>query len=131
MPDPAVRACPTKDVSSTHWNWKILQYNFAAMPGTTATMKSEMPKIDMATVGMRLEGLRKALALEKGAFADSFGLDPSSYSKVINGNKPLKSEHAFTIAERWGVTMDFIYRGDMSRISDTMRKSIMAAMIAE
>lgn len=89
-----------------------------------------MPKIDMPTVSARLEALRQALGLGKGDFADSFGLDASSYSKVISGAKPLKSEHAFIIAERWGVTMDFIYRGDMSKMDDSLRRTIMASLTA-
>lgn len=91
-----------------------------------------MPKINQKNVGVRLEALRGALGetteLDKGPFALSFGLDPSSYSKVILGKKALKSEHAFALAERWGVTMDFLYRGDLSKIDENLRTRIMARL---
>ena len=71
-------------------------------------------KIDLVSVATRLEQLRVALDLDKGKFAQSFGLDASSYSKVIQGTKPLKVDHAFRISERWGVSMDYLYRGRLT-----------------
>ncbi|MEL5877682.1 helix-turn-helix transcriptional regulator [Cereibacter sphaeroides] len=94
------------------------------------SVPSRLPKIDQAGVARRLEALRDALGLDKGEFAQSFGLDPSSYSKVLQGKKPLKSEYGHAIAEGWGVSMDFIYRGDMSRIDDTLRAKVMQNLTA-
>ncbi len=90
--------------------------------------RSKLPQIDHEGVAERLECLRLALELDKGAFAQSFGLDPSSYSKVIAGAKPLKTDHAYTIAERWGVSMDFLYRGDLSRIPEHLRRTIITSL---
>ena len=70
--------------------------------------------IDLESVAERLEKLRLALDLAKGEFARSFGLDESSYSKMIRARKPLKVDYAFEIAERWGVTMDYLYRGRLT-----------------
>ncbi|WP_225027685.1 helix-turn-helix domain-containing protein [Xinfangfangia pollutisoli] len=101
-------------------------------------MKSRgtLPQIDMHGVAFRLEALRSTTGLTKDAFAKSAGIDPSSYTKVTNYLEPgkedrtkiLKSEHAFAISERWGVTMDFIYRGDLSKISDALRTKIIATL---
>lgn len=77
-------------------------------------------KIDLAAVGHRLEKLRIALDLNKGEFASSFGIDPSSYSKVIRGDKPLKADMAFEISEKWGVTMDYLYRGRLVDLPDAL-----------
>jgi hypothetical protein len=98
------------------------------------TTRTTFPKIDMAGVAFRLEALRATTGLTKDAFAKASGIDPSSYTKVTNNleigkedkTKPLKSEHAFAISERWGVTMDFIYRGDLSKIDDALRAKIIA-----
>lgn len=91
---------------------------------------AKMPKIDMSSVALRLEALRHTLDMGKGEFSRSWGLDPSSYSKLLDEEdpKPLKSEHAFAIATLYGVTMDFIYRGDLSRIDETLRASIIARL---
>ncbi len=94
------------------------------------TQNRQLPKIDVPGVALRLEVLRAALGLQKGQFADSFGLDASSYSKMIQSKKPLKAEMAYSIAARWGVTMDFIYRGDMSKMDEALRAKYIAALNA-
>lgn len=78
---------------------------------------SSVMKLDLEMVGNRIEVVRLYNDLTKADFAASCGLDASSYSKVIQGLKPLKAEHAFRIAEAWSVTMDYIYRGSLSGLS--------------
>ena len=97
-------------------------------PARIASMIKNLfaPQINNPEVIRRLEALREALKLEKGEFSLSFGLDPSSYSKMLSGAKPLKSEYGFAIATLWGVTMDFLYFGDFSKIEESLRNSIMA-----
>lgn len=91
--------------------------------------QENLPQIDMLGVAARVEAIRAVTGLNKETFSESFGLDPSSYSKIIGGKgKPLKSEHAYAMAVRWGVTMDFIYRGNLSRIEDDMRAKLMHAL---
>jgi transcriptional regulator with XRE-family HTH domain len=83
--------------------------------------------IDLQNVGQRLEAVREALGLQKGEFAQSFDVDPSSYSKIIKGEKPLKADMAFMIAEKWGISMDYLYRGRLSdlpaSVAEKLRKS--------
>lgn len=80
--------------------------------------------IDLESVGLRLEVLREALNINKRDFAQSFGLDASSYSKTIKGEKPLRAEAAFVIAEKWGVTMDYIYRGRLLGLPDDLSEAL-------
>ena len=87
-----------------------------------------IPQIDLLGVASRVEAVRQVAALNRELFARSFGLDPSSYTKIIKGEKPLKSEHAFAIAEQWGVSMDFLYRGDLSQLGANMRASVIDAL---
>lgn len=92
------------------------------------TQTGSIPKIDLPGVTVRLEALREAIGLSKGDFAASCGLDASSYSKVLNHTKPLKSDYAYALAAAWGVTMDYFYRGDLSKIDDHLRNKILAHM---
>ena len=92
--------------------------------------QENMPRIDMASVGSRLEALRLALGLSRKAFSDSFGLDPSSYTKTVDGEKQLRSEAAYAIAERWGVTMDYLFRGRLSELPEHLRESILKRLNA-
>lgn len=87
--------------------------------------KEHMPRIDMAGVGRRVEALRHALGLSRKDFSDSFGLDPSSYTKTVDGEKQLRSEAAYAIAERWGVTMDYLFRGRLAELPEHLRESIL------
>lgn len=87
--------------------------------------RDNMPRIDMTGVGLRLEALRSALNLSRKDFASSFGLDPSSYTKTVDGDKLLRSEAAFAISERWGVSMDYLYRGRFTDIPESLRETIL------
>jgi len=86
------------------------------------------PKIDLKEVGRRLDALREASGLEKGVFADISGIDRSSYSKIIQGEKPLKAEMAYSLSMRWDVPMDFFYRGSLDRIPSTLSAKIIASL---
>lgn len=86
---------------------------------------SAMPKIDQKNVGMRLEALRLALDMTRAEFAQSFDLDPSSYTKTVNGEKALRSHAAFAIAEQWGVSMDYLFRGRLTDIDAALRSKIL------
>lgn len=77
-------------------------------------------------VGKRLRALRLSLGMEGKDFAEVIDVDPSSYSKIENGKKPLRSGMAFRAAERFGVSMDFIYRGDLSRMPADQRAAILS-----
>lgn len=84
-------------------------------------------KIDPNAVAERLRILRIYYEKNQGEFADSIGLDRSSYSKIEQGKKPLKAEMAFAIAERWGVSMDYIYRGRLTELPHKIADAFMAA----
>ena len=92
------------------------------------TDREKMPRIDMAGVGDRLEALRLAINLNRKDFADSFGLDASSYTKTSCGEKVLRSEAAYIIAERWGVSMDYLFRGRLTDLPEDLRPRILRAL---
>lgn len=73
------------------------------------------PTVDLDGVARRLKVIRLAYDMTSGDFAASINVDPSSYSKIENGKKPLKMEMGFAISEIYGVSLDFIYRG---RVTD-------------
>lgn len=86
-----------------------------------------MATIDMPAVGDRLRRLRDYHDLNSKEFADSVGIDPSSYSKIESGKKVLKADMAFAIAERWGVSMDFIYRGRLTELPRNLAEALMTS----
>lgn len=88
----------------------------------------QLPQLDFVNVGIRLDAVRIATGLDKGLFADTVGIDRSSYSKIIKGEKPLKVDMGFAVAERWGVTLDYLYRGSLDRLPSTLSASIIATL---
>lgn len=79
-----------------------------------------------AAVGMRLEALRRHHGKTRAEFAESVHIDATSYGRIEKGLKPLKADMAYRIAERWGVTMDFLYRGRLTEIPPNLADAIMA-----
>lgn len=75
-------------------------------------------------VGRRLDAVRVASKLDKGDFADTVGIDRSSYSKIIQGKKPLKIEMGFQVSERWDVSLDFLYKGSLDKLPSNLSKDI-------
>lgn len=86
--------------------------------------REDMPKIDLANVGLRLAAIRSASGLTSGDFAKTVDIDPSSYSKIELGKKPLNVDMGFRVAERWGVSMDFLYRGSLNGLPDNIMASL-------
>ena len=69
-------------------------------------------------VGIRLEKLREIHGMGQEEMADVAGLEQSGYSRIENGQRLLKPEHAIDFAERCQVTVDWIYRGITMGLSD-------------
>ncbi|MGB1389257.1 MAG: helix-turn-helix domain-containing protein [Paracoccaceae bacterium] len=76
-------------------------------------------------VGKRLIALRHHHERTRAEFAASVGIDATSYGRIEKGTKPLKADMAFKIAERWSVSMDYLYRGRLTEIPDTLADSLM------
>lgn len=70
--------------------------------------------------------LRAYHGMNRADFARSVQIDATSYGKIEKGLKPLKADMAYRIAERWGVTMDYLYRGRLSEIPSKLADSLMA-----
>jgi transcriptional regulator with XRE-family HTH domain len=79
---------------------------------------------DAVEVGRRLTALREHLDMLPAHFADSVGIDRTSYGRIERGEKPLKADMAYKIAERYGVSMDFIYRGRLTELPPRLADSL-------
>lgn len=90
--------------------------------------EAAIPQIDLAGVGARLDAVREATELEKGVFAETVGIDKSSYSKIIKGEKPLKADMAYAVSMRWGVSMDYLYKGSLDALPSTLSAKIIAIL---
>lgn len=76
-------------------------------------------------VGARLQVLREHHKKTRAEFAASVNIDATSYGRIEKGQKPLKAEMAYAVAERWGVSMDFLYRGRLTELPADLASTLM------
>lgn len=62
-------------------------------------------------IGRRLEALRGTTGMNAREFADFMGLNYTRYINWESGYRRLLPDDAIQFCERFGVTLDFIYRG--------------------
>ena len=63
--------------------------------------------------------------LTQAEFAHSVQIDATSYGRIEKGLKPLKADMAFRIAERYDVSMDYLYRGRFTSLPTKLADSLM------
>ena len=86
----------------------------------------DLSPMSTTKVAARIEALRHATGLGASLFADEIGIDRSSYTKIAKGTKPLKAEMGFAVAVRWGVSMDYLYKGDLSNLPSKYESAIIS-----
>jgi len=80
---------------------------------------------DTVEVGRRLTALRMHQDMTQGDFASSVEIDATSYGRIEKGKKVLKADMAYRVAERWGVSMDFLYRGRLTELPPKIADNLM------
>jgi transcriptional regulator with XRE-family HTH domain len=75
----------------------------------------------------RIVRVREALGLSKADFANSIEVDRSSWTKIELGKKPLHADHAFRISVRYGVPMDYLYRGVLRDLPESIAVALRRA----
>ncbi|MFH5773564.1 helix-turn-helix domain-containing protein [Paracoccus sp. NGMCC 1.201697] len=71
-------------------------------------------------IGRRLRVLREALELKPSEIADSLGIERTYWSRFENGKRALTDAHGALICERYGVTMDYLIRGEWAHLPLTL-----------
>jgi len=69
------------------------------------------------TIVWRLEGLKEAYLPDATdeAFAKAIGLDKSTYSSIKKCARNLSFETACYIKEKWGISLDWLFYGDLQQ----------------
>lgn len=79
-------------------------------------------------IAPRLAALRDALGLTKPEIARAISCDPSLWNKFETGSRPITDTYAFHLAERFGVTMDFVFRGRLDAVPEPLKGEIFRRM---
>jgi transcriptional regulator with XRE-family HTH domain len=67
-------------------------------------------------IATRLRHTREALRVNQREFARRANLKPNRYNQYESGARPLSIEAALRICDEYGITLDWLYRGDRSRL---------------
>lgn len=80
-----------------------------------------------AEVAQRLQHTRIALGYsdrQQSNFASESGLEQSHYHKFESGARRLTLDAAMKLCRRWGLTLDWIYRGDTTGLTPDLHEAI-------
>jgi transcriptional regulator with XRE-family HTH domain len=75
-------------------------------------------------VAKRLELFRKALGLRQVDLVRELDWSPQKWGQWEKGQRTPNIADMIELAERYGVTLDYVYRGDMSRLPEWMAQKI-------
>ena len=94
-------------------------------------MKRFRSDTSLKYVGLRLELFRKALGKRQVDLANEHGWSQQKWGQWENGKRNPNTSDMIELAERYGVTLDYIYRGDMARLPEWMEKRIRALAVSD
>ena len=74
-------------------------------------------------IGNRLYLLRESRGLSRATIADLLGFGVDQYGKIESGQRGLKTAHAITLADFYGVSCDYILRGIEAESIDVCKRT--------
>lgn len=86
-----------------------------------------MPAINSIEIGARLKALRLALGMSQVEFYTLAGIAQNAYSQYESGERLLTLPQAIKIREKFGVTLDWLFQGDVSGMPHALAAKILAA----
>ena len=81
-------------------------------------------------IGYRLTLTREVLGKGQQDFADAAGINASAYNQYERGKRRISVEHAHKLCDHYHLTLDWIYRGDISGLKYQTVEAIRALRTA-
>jgi transcriptional regulator with XRE-family HTH domain len=76
-------------------------------------------------IGARLARIRRAFSDDsQKAWAEKNRFNATQYNNWEKGTRRIPVERAMELCERYGLTLDFVYRGRSDGLSESLRKSL-------
>ena len=87
-------------------------------------MKESETDAEFIIVGRRLLSVREPTKLNQTDFALRNGFNTTQYNNWETGKRRIPIDKALVLCDRYGITLDFIYRGREDGLSESARKVI-------
>lgn len=104
------------------------------MQARTATihqfMASELKPLSKSLIGQRLRLTREAMGLTQKKFAEMAGMSPTAYNQWETGENMPGLVNAVSLRKAHGLTLDWIFLGDMAGLSTRLSDAIRALDVA-
>lgn len=79
---------------------------------------------DKIAIGARLELSRQALGMDQRSFAGGAGIKTNTYNQYETGTNRPQIDAALALKDHYRLTLDWIYAGDMSGLSNHLHSAI-------
>lgn len=83
-----------------------------------------------AAIGKRLVAMHTALGISQADVCRATGFKENRYSQYVNGVRPLTLGAAMKIADAYGVTLDYLFRGNPGSLPANLQQKILIAEAA-
>lgn len=80
----------------------------------------------LAAIGRRLALTRQVIGVQQNEFCERARIATNTYNQYERGKKRPSLENALKLCETYGLTLDWIYRGDPSALRYSMADAIKA-----
>lgn len=81
----------------------------------------------LVAIATRLKKFREAYRLSQAEVCRRTGIGPSAWSNYEQAFRRIKLDHAITLKSEWGVSIEWIYLGDTSGLSQTVSAILFAS----
>ena len=86
--------------------------------------------VSLDAIAFRLSLTRRVFDLAQKDFCSAAGISPNTYNQYENGKKRPAIENAIALCDRYGLTLDWIYRGNTVGLSDVLSEAIKGLVAA-
>jgi transcriptional regulator with XRE-family HTH domain len=91
-------------------------------------MRNDVKNTQLSAVAARLRMTREAFGLEQGEFADRAGIARNAYNQYEQAKRLPRLDQATLLCEVYGLTLDWIFRGEMDGLPFNVVKTLQSKM---
>lgn len=92
--------------------------------------KAQKPRAGMRQIADRLERARHAFGLNQAAWCRRVGITPNAWNQYESAERRISLDQAIKLCDATGLTLEYIYRGQLAGMSNELATKIQAEIVA-